>query len=56
MKPTKEEVEGVVNELKLAMLESIDADCKEDIAKLKKTKAHHRLLLARDEVRALRFN
>jgi len=50
-KPTKKEIEEVMNELLLAMLEVRDAAEGEDKAKLRKIKAQKRLSLAREAVR-----
>lgn len=56
MNPTKKEVADAIQELHEAMLESIDASKGEQDAKIRKQKAHHRLLLAKDKVRELSFN
>lgn len=54
--PTKKEIDNVIKELQEAMVESLEAKEGEDIAKLRTIKAHKRLQLAREEVRALSFN
>lgn len=56
MKPTKKDVEAAIDELRAAMMESIEASEAEDKAKLRKIKAQKRLTLARDAVRALSIN
>lgn len=56
MKPTKKDVESVIQELKEAMMESIEASEAEDRAKQRKMKAQKRLTMARDAVRSLSIN
>ena len=53
---TIQEIESAVSEYREAMLEAIELDRKSDqIARLK-TKSHKRISLARDELRAVRYN
>ncbi len=54
--PTKQDIIKATEELHLAMLESYEANIAEENTKLRKIKAHKRLTLARDEIRALTFN
>lgn len=56
MQITRKEVTDALKELELALLESIEATEAEDKAKLRKMKAHCRVRLARDTVRALQVN
>jgi hypothetical protein len=55
MTPTKKDINTAITELHEAMLECNEADIAETNIKLAKQKAHKRLSLARDEVRALSF-
>ena len=52
----KQEVSILIEELKDAMIESIDATEGEDKAKLRKIKAQKRLLMAREAVRSINLN
>lgn len=56
MNPTIKDINEVIKELQLAMVESLEAKHGEDVAKLRSIKAHKRLQMAREEVRALTFN
>lgn len=56
MNPTKKEIDQAIQELHEAMIESIEASKTEQDAKIRKQKAHCRLLLAKDKVRELSFN
>ncbi len=56
MTPTNKEVMEATTELQNAMLESVKADRAEVDIKLAKQKAHKRLSMARDVVRALTFS
>ncbi len=55
LKPTKKEIEQVIQELGEAMLEVRAASIAEDDAKVRKIKAHKRLSLAREAVRAIQY-
>lgn len=50
---TKKEIEEAIEELRLAMLESLEASQAEDKAKQRKIKAHCRLSLAKEAVRSI---
>ena len=50
------EIEDAIKELHDAVIESIEAQKIEGNAKLRRIKAHKRLLMAREVVRALKFN
>jgi hypothetical protein len=52
----KQEVTTLIEELKDAMIESIEATEGEDKAKLRKIKAQKRLLMAREAVRSINLN
>lgn len=52
----KQEVLDIVEELRLAMIESIAAERSEFRAKFRREKARKRLLLAKDALRAVTFN
>ena len=54
-KATKKEIEDATQELLEAMLEVREANECEDKAKLRKIKAHKRLNLAREEIRAINY-
>lgn len=56
MKPLKKDVEAAIEELKLAMLESIAIDEADKNIKQAKTKNHYRLNKAREEVRSLQLD
>ena len=56
MKPTKKEVEEAIDELRLAMLESIEIDEADKNIKLRKQKNHYRLSKAREEIRVLKVD
>lgn len=56
MNPTIKDINEAIKELQLAMVESLEAKQGEDVAKLRTIKAHKRLQMAREEVRALTFN
>ncbi len=56
MTPTKKEIEEVINELKLAMLESIEIDQADKNIKLAKQKNHYRLSKAREVIRSLKLD
>lgn len=51
--PTIQEITSSMQELERAMLDHINLSKDEEKIKLEKAKAHKRLSLARDEVRAL---
>lgn len=51
--PTIQEIASVMQEMEKAMLDHINLSKDEEKIKLEKAKAHKRLSLARDEVRAL---
>lgn len=51
--PTLKDIESVMKEMELAILEHINLSKDEEKIKLEKAKAHKRLSLARDEMRAL---
>lgn len=53
---TKKEIEEAMAELRSAMLEAIDLDDTLMTLELKKIKNHKRISMARDTVRALRYN
>lgn len=55
-KPTKKDIEEAINELRLAMLESISIDEEDKQIKVKKQKSHYRLNKAREEVRNLKVD
>lgn len=52
---TIDEIEACFTELKGAMLESMEASRAEVDAKLRKQKAHYRLLKAKEVLRAIEF-
>ena len=54
-KITRKEIEDACEELKSSLISSIELDEKEQNVKLQQTKNHHRLLLAKDSVRALKI-
>lgn len=55
MKPTKLEITNAIKELETAMLEAMEADIAVENAFLRKQKAQKKLLLAKDEIREIRF-
>ncbi len=54
-KITRKEIEEACGELCDALISSIELDEKEQNIKLQQTKLHHRLLLAKDNVRQLKI-
>lgn len=56
MKPTQQEIDSALEELKISMQESYEADRIEETVKLKKIAAHKRLSLARDSIRSISFS
>ncbi len=56
MKPSIQDVTSAVEELKHAMIASVEADQEEESAKLKKIAAHKKLSLARDSIRSIQFS
>lgn len=53
---TVKEIEEAISEYKAAMLEAIELDNKSKDISIKMIKSHKRISLARDEIRALRYN
>ena len=53
---TIEEVDKYLEELRLAMLENIEASKEEVNAKLRKQKAHYRLVQAKEQLRNIEFD
>lgn len=53
---TKKDIESAIKELYDAMIESVDADAALDHARARKSAAHQRLLLVRQEIHAITFN
>jgi hypothetical protein len=56
IKPTQSDIDNAIEELRASMVESIEASQAEEDSKLRKMKAHKRLSLARDSIRAISFN
>lgn len=54
-KITKKQIEEACKNLQETLIESIELDEKEQNIKLKQTANHHKLLLAKDEVRNLKI-
>ena len=49
------QIEQAINELKLALVENLEASQAEENAKIRKMKAHKRLQMAEEAVRSLKY-
>lgn len=55
-KVNAKDIESAIDELKLAMIESLNASNAEQEVKLRRIAAHYRLSKAREEIRSINFN